>query len=312
MIDHVKMRDLSSIAVEVVGKGEQVVILMHGIGGSSAMWLPFAHQHKKGYTFVIPNLRGFGKSSTTKFSHPDDVLRDYADDLEMLIDTYSPDNKVILVGLSMGAYTCMRYFKDYGSDKVAKYLNIDQSPKAINSGSWKHGIGGEQHAVLFCAFKALMKSFETKVGCAFAALDPDLQAGYMACIGDFFSLAFHRDFEVRLIEKLFNSKHPVFLQIAKSQRSMHSRVWQSYYNCLKSYVERDYDFRKTMAKLDIPMTLHIGRHSKMYPARGQYYMAHHAPKCKVVEFDEAHGLIYTAPVKFSIEFSKFLSSEASP
>ena len=310
MIDNVTLANGSEIAVEVTGKGKQVVILVHGIGSSSSMWLPFAYQHPKDFKFVIPNLRGFGKSTAAKFDNPEDVLLDYANDIKALIDHYAPDGKVILAGMSMGAYSCMRYFQEFGTGRVIKYLNIDQGPKAMNSNTWRYGIGGETHEGLFGAFKSLMKAFEPKLGMEFVSLENPFQDEYISQLRNFFSLAFHRSAELSIVDATLGGEVPVLRHLARG--STQCVTWQSYYHCLKSYVDRDYDFRKTMAKLDIPLTLHIGRHSHMYPARGQYYMAHHAPLCKVVEFDESHALMYTAPMKFSFEFAKFLSAKALP
>ena len=70
MLELVKMRDNQYLHVDVLGTGKKVVVLLHGIGGSSTMWIPFCLPHLKDYKFVIPNLRGFGKSGHLTFTTP--------------------------------------------------------------------------------------------------------------------------------------------------------------------------------------------------------------------------------------------------
>jgi pimeloyl-ACP methyl ester carboxylesterase len=237
-------------------------------------------------------------------SNPDNVLLDYARDIKALIDEFSPDQPVTLVGLSMGAYSCMQYFELFGTDRVQRYLNIDQGPKAINGVDWNYGIAGNKHNQLFGDFERVMAEFDDKLDIRFKELPKRLQLDFLREVGRFFEIAFHRSRERRAIGRIFSGENNLLSELAK--QTSHAANWRSYYYCLKSYLGQDYDFRSTMAAIDIPITLHIGRFSEMYPARGQYFIAHHAPQCKVVEFDEGHGLMYTAPVKFSLEFGKFL------
>ncbi|CAB4130281.1 MhpC Predicted hydrolases or acyltransferases (alpha/beta hydrolase superfamily) [uncultured Caudovirales phage] len=306
MLELVKMRDGQYLHVDVFGSGEKVVVLLHGIGGNSTMWTPYCLPHLKDYKFIIPNLRGFGKSGGMTFTTPRNVLSDYALDLAELIDYYSPDDKVILASLSMGAYASMQYFKFVGAERVEKYLNIDQGPKAMNSKEWKFGIGGDDNEELFGGFKELMNQCSNEVGKPFYGLDSTLQADFIDNVHRFFALAFHQNFEQKILHHLMTNENMVVRYVAK--RVSQANNWQSYYHCLRSYVECDYDFRKIMSEIDIPITVFIGKFSTMYPKGGQQHIADNAKNAVVKEFNAGHALMYTSPIKFAVAFSQFLNS----
>ena len=306
MLELVKMRDNQYLHVDVFGTGKKVVVLLHGIGGNSTMWIPFCLPHLKDYKFVIPNLRGFGKSGHLTFTTPDNVLSDYALDLAELIEYYSPDDKIILAALSMGSYASMEYFRLIGSENVEKFLSIDQGPKAINSKTWKFGIGGSHHDALFADFKELMMRSEVELGKPFYGLSALLQNDFLLNLSKFFSLAFHQSYEQKLLHKIISSTNPILRFVATKITQVLN--WQSYYHCLRSYIERDYDFRKSMAALDIPITLYIGKYSSMYPREGQEFLATNGKNVSVKYFTAGHALMYTSPIKFAVAFSQFLES----
>ena len=77
--------------VKVFGKGDRVVLFLHGYGGSINSFLPFAERLKNDYKVVLVDLYGFGES---KFpDYPLDTY-DYATQLylklrELKIDRLS-------------------------------------------------------------------------------------------------------------------------------------------------------------------------------------------------------------------------------
>ena len=304
MLEYVKTADAQYLRVDVVGTGPTVVVLVHGIGGSSHMWTPFTLQLRNEYTFIIPNLRGFGKSSMITFANKNDVLTDFADDLNAVINQYKQESKVIICSLSLGAYATMRYFEKYGSDDVDRYLNIDQAPKAINHDSWNHGLFGERQEMLLDQFNSVLAHFKPNLAKPFAAINLDLKRNYLASCGQFFDMAFSRPIEQFIVTNIFAV--PLLGKVAT--KIVSADMWESYYYCITSVQDCDYDFRKVMINLDIPITLFVGKYSKMYPKEGQLYIAEHGKQVDVVMFDEGHGLMYTAPLIFAKRFTEFLSS----
>ncbi len=301
-MDRVLTKDLQKLYVDKIGNGKKIAILVHGIGGSSHTWMPYALQHRGDYTFIIPNLRGFGKSKNVAFANTEDVLTDYADDLDNIIQRYKGNGKVTICALSMGAYIAMHYFQTYGTDDVEKYLGIDQSPKAINSKTWQYGLCGFNQDEKLAQFNRLLPTFKSLLGTPFDKLEPDLKAEYLDACGSFFESAFHRKYEKAFAQNMLHM--PVISRYARA--AVTADKWESYYHCLVSYQKQDYDFRPTMQKLNIPATLFIGWYSDMYPAEGQLSMAEANPKIKAQIFDESHAMMFTAPLKFTKQFNRFL------
>lgn len=301
----VKMRDGQSLKVAVVGespkKYKKYVILVHGIGGNHNTWLPFALPFMMDYTFIIPNLRGFGDSGDVPYNKPTDVVRNFAEDIDDLVHAFVPDGDTfILAGLSMGAYACMCYIDMTKGARVEKYLSVDQSPKAINSLEWPYGFFGERHRYGLSPMINVMRDIELYLE------KPDQMPSivvdeFIKQLGEFFEFAFHRPYEKLAVKLLMWFRLPVVLKAVSADNIF------SYYCCLKSYVERNYDFRDVFAKHDVPLYLHIGKHSEMYPAEGQKHLGRTAKALvQAIEFDEAHALMYTAPLKFYGAFSDFL------
>ena len=300
-LDYVKTKDRQYLRVDRIGSGPKIAVLIHGIGGSSHLWIPFALSCSKEYTYIIPNLRGFGKSKDVDFLSTTDVLFDFARDIDSVIEHYRGDDRVVVCALSMGAYSMMRYFEMYGTEAVERYMNIDQSAKAINSADWQWGIGGDKHDALFEEFKRNLSEFDAEIEKPFPALDRDLRDCYLSSLSEFFGIAFHRP-----IEKLV-AQHMLQIPFVEcvARKAVSADNWESYLFCLDSYQSRDYDFRETMLSLDIPVTLFIGAESEMYPAEGQRDMLRN-PRFGSVEFAEGHALMYTAPVQFQREMNRFL------
>jgi pimeloyl-ACP methyl ester carboxylesterase len=92
-----------------VGKGSQTVLLIHGHPFNSTMWQPQVEFLKASYRIVVPDLRGYGKSSL-----PDGCretrLETFAADNLALMDTLGI-GKFILGGLSMGGQIVLELFR---------------------------------------------------------------------------------------------------------------------------------------------------------------------------------------------------------
>ena len=87
----------TQICFEVHGSGEPLVLL-HGFSGSSQDWLPTLHLWDSRFQFIIPDLRGHGRSAalTTNFRHDDAAV-----DVLALLDLLGI-KKVNGVGISGG------------------------------------------------------------------------------------------------------------------------------------------------------------------------------------------------------------------
>ena len=97
-----------NLAYTRLGKGTPLV-LVHGFPLDSSSWnelIPYLKDH---FDLILPDLRGFGKSTTVESPY---TLSDMADDLAGLLD-YLGVEKTALAGHSMGGYISLAFAKKY-------------------------------------------------------------------------------------------------------------------------------------------------------------------------------------------------------
>jgi len=97
-----------NLAYTRLGKGTPLV-LVHGFPLDSSSWnelIPYLKDH---FDLILPDLRGFGKSTTVEAPY---TLSDMADDLAGLLDNLGVE-KTALVGHSMGGYISLAFAKKY-------------------------------------------------------------------------------------------------------------------------------------------------------------------------------------------------------
>lgn len=104
------------------GSSDEVVVLLHGWPLDGRM---FEYQIpplvEAGYTVVVPDIRGFGKSEETYTGYDYDSL---AFDLSSIIDEIG--QPIHLLGFSMGGAICARYLANYGDkDQVKSLILLD-------------------------------------------------------------------------------------------------------------------------------------------------------------------------------------------
>ncbi|HYE02941.1 MAG TPA: alpha/beta fold hydrolase [Phycisphaerales bacterium] len=91
---------------EVHGAGRPI-LLVHGFPLSSQMWTPIVQRLKSRYRMIVPDVRGHGLSE----SSPKTSITQMADDLAAILDRVNERNPVVVVGLSMGGYIALEFFR---------------------------------------------------------------------------------------------------------------------------------------------------------------------------------------------------------
>ena len=97
-------RDGAEICYEVSGSGPAMVFA-HGLGGNHMSWWQQLPHFARTHTCVAFAHRGFPPSSSVPGSRAPDA---YADDLAALLDSLNLQ-EAVLVGQSMGGWTCLEY-----------------------------------------------------------------------------------------------------------------------------------------------------------------------------------------------------------
>ena len=284
--------------VRTIGRGRPCVLL-HGYAMNSRHWLPFIMPHIANIRFFIPDLRGFGLSHTVPYHH-DNVLLNYAEDLEDLILHYDLDH-ILLGGISMGAYTCLQYNALKGFDRISAYLHVDQGPQWRTTPDWQHGIIGDQQDKWLKSFMAFRdRALAVPEHTSFRELPRSMQKESWSLFGRFVAHTFPAPWQKRIIRGIF-AADPMASRILPMEN------WRIYTQCFHSFLKRDYDMRPLIPAITTPVRIFMGRLSTIYPPAGQVWMHRRLPASTLISFEKSgHALMVSEPVRFFKEFSRFL------
>jgi 3-oxoadipate enol-lactonase len=83
------------------------VVLLHAFPLNADLWRPQLERVPRGWRFLAPDLRGFGRGIPPPSTMS---MADMADDIHAFLDTLEIENAVI-VGLSMGGYVLMQLYR---------------------------------------------------------------------------------------------------------------------------------------------------------------------------------------------------------
>jgi pimeloyl-ACP methyl ester carboxylesterase len=144
----------------VAGEGGAVV-LIHGHPFDHTMWQPQIDAFSRSYEVIVPDLRGYGKSSLPETGET--RFEDYAGDVIRLLDYLGVDT-FHLAGLSMGGQLAMEVYRQalrrvkslILADTFAS-LDTPEAKKARNDGAERmerEGMGGYANEAIYKMIKA--------------------------------------------------------------------------------------------------------------------------------------------------------------
>jgi pimeloyl-ACP methyl ester carboxylesterase len=291
------MRDGAKIFAWVMGKGEPC-ILLHGFVGDARIWLPFVapllHRHR----FILPDLRGFGRSNKALITQ-DCALSQFVEDMDDLMDNLGCE-KAKLGGISMGAYATLHNQQMNRFRRISRCFIIDHSPKAVNSNGWSYGM----NPVLTDLSRQLVSYFESEKlddpKMPFKELPTAFQELYLKVVRAIVVYCFPRPYQKWIAQ--FTSRTQFFLNEFPLRCSWHAAT-----KCLGSYIHQNYDMRDGLKEISIPVTIMMGMKSEVFHNEGVLYLDEHIPQSKLIKFKRSgHALFLTEPVKFRRELKRFL------
>ena len=97
-----------NLAYERLGNGKPLM-LIHGFPLDHTSWSEVTSLLKNDFDLILPDLRGFGQSTTMETPY---TISDMADDLAGLLDDLKIE-KIALAGHSMGGYVALAFAKKY-------------------------------------------------------------------------------------------------------------------------------------------------------------------------------------------------------
>lgn len=300
-LESIPLRDGQQLGVRRLGQG-QPVVLLHGFGSQSSHWLPNVLPLKSRFEFFLPDLRGFGHSHLTPFGERN-VFRTYADDLDDLLDHYQLE-RVILGGISTGAYSCLVFNQQGGFRRVSRYLNIEHSAQCRNGPDWSHGLFDTRQDEIFARFRALQELAATiDPALPYWQLPPALRLQFRHTVQTLFQRATNRRF-TRLLVGLAAQYGERML----TTHFMRVDNWRVYLHIMQAFMD-GLDTRDQLGTIRVPTTLMLGAQSRYFSTAGQLDLKRHIPHATVVRFEHSgHIPMLDEPVKFQREFTRFLTA----
>jgi non-heme chloroperoxidase len=256
----------------------QPVVLIHGYPLSSASWekqVPVLLD--AGYRVIAYDRRGFGKSSQPTTGYNYDT---FAEDLHQII-TQLKLKDVVLVGFSMGGGEVARYIGKHGSKNVSKAVIMGGVPPyLLKTGDNPEGVDG-------AVFEGLKKA---------------VSADRYAFFTEFFKNFYNTD--VNLGKRV--SEEAV-------QASWNTAAIASAYASLACVPTWHEDFRKDVAKIDVPTLVIHGDSDRIVPfsAAGQRTAKLVKGAELVVIKDGPHNVAWTHAEEVNAAVLKFLRKSSA-
>jgi pimeloyl-ACP methyl ester carboxylesterase len=106
--------DLGSVRIHYLkaGSGENTLVLIHGFGDTSHMWIPLFEEFGQDYTIIAPDMRGLGESSRPATGYDKKTI---AADIHELVKSLGYQ-KIDLVGHDIGLMVAYAYAAQYPTD----------------------------------------------------------------------------------------------------------------------------------------------------------------------------------------------------
>lgn len=295
----VTVRDGARLHVRVLGRGRPV-LLLHGLGSSSAQWLPFVLPLLGTAKFYIPDFRGAGRSARARLNQAD-MFQNHVEDVEDIVSHFGLRD-FLLAGHSMGATTALHWLHLGGFSGVRGYLHIDQSPSVGNRHDWRYGLLGAAQDECFEDMRQLL-----------ALLRDHDHHGH---IGRLPTEVRHHALGLlaRGQDRLGNAVPARLLRLSRHWPALTRRLplgrISDLQRILGSYLDSR-DYRESLRQCAVPVTVMVGMRSVLYDPAGQMAIADYAPQCRVVPFETAgHLLPLDAPLRFLREFRRFVRERA--
>ena len=106
--------DLGSVRIHYLkaGSGKNTLVLIHGFGDTSHMWIPLFEEFGQDYTIIAPDMRGLGESSRPATGYDKKTI---AADIHELVKSLGYQ-KIDLVGHDIGLMVAYAYAAQYPTD----------------------------------------------------------------------------------------------------------------------------------------------------------------------------------------------------
>lgn len=293
------MRDGEKIFALVVGKGPPCIML-HGYCGEGSLWLPAIKRQCHRYQFILPDLRGYGRSRLASLGNKP-AMTQYAEDIDDLMDALGCE-QAKLAGASMGALACLQKQRLNGFERITHCLIVDHPAKPISDSDWPYGM----HPRVTGAYRELVECFKRE-----KLDDPEVPFKRLPAE---FKKKFKEAFRVTAVHAVprFYQKWGADLfsrcQFALGKMPFHNS-WYGTVISVEDYLNQDYDLRADLKEITIPVTILIGLKSDLFPNPGVLHLEEQIPRSRLVPFRKSgHALFITEGFKYLRVLKRFFAS----
>ncbi|HMV16927.1 MAG TPA: alpha/beta hydrolase [Zoogloea sp.] len=275
-MQHFIADDGECLHVQVSGEGPPV-ILLHGWTSSHRDWNPFVDVLSADHHVLRWDARGHATHALQAATAP--TVQRMARDLANLLDHWHLE-RAVLVGHSMGALTLWQYLQDFGSDRVAGVVIVDQSPRLVTDATWRNGIYGD---------------FDTARNAAFIA---ELEADFGEAVLRL--TAFGRNGEVR---RRYTDQPESFDNARRWLGRLHHAALIA---CWRTLTAADY--RAVLPAIDVPALLVYGAESNFYSRETAEWVAGAIPDARLTVYPGAdHSPHLHDRARFGADLDDFLA-----
>jgi len=220
---------------------------------------------------VTMDLRGHGKSGKTDAGH---TLAQYGRDVRGLIEHLDLTG-VTPVGWSMGTAVILNYVDQFGTDRLANVVFVDQSPKFHTDDEWEHGLLG--------AFS----------GEAATELATNLEYNRPSAAKPFVQAMFADTIDDDLVDEMY-------AETTKTPTSVTVDI----------FLDMTYsDLRPVVEAVDVPALLIYGEQSDIFPTDVGAWLENAMPNATHVPFeDSGHCPFWEEAERFNEEVAGFVGS----
>ena len=118
---NISVRDIDYQITEWGDSKKELILYLHGWGDTGSTFQFVVDSFEKDWHVVAPDWRGFGKSSHFGKSY---WFPDYLADLDVLLDKFSPEEPIHIIGHSMGANVAGLY-AGIKPNRIKSFINLE-------------------------------------------------------------------------------------------------------------------------------------------------------------------------------------------
>lgn len=278
------------------------MLMLPGLGMSGSSWLPFILPHVARFRFYLVDFRGAGGSTEVALK-PGDVFQAHLEDVQDVIAHFGLRD-FLLVGISLGGTLALHLQREGGFAAVKRYMHIDQSPCVGNREDWPYGLFGARQPELFAKLRDIVDILD---GYPHGARFADLPLPARQAAGD--TLA-----EVLALMAGGKALLPLLRTVMRLPRPLLRHVplplarLDDMRKYLAAYAGGGHDYRSSLARDAVPVTVITGARSPLYAEAGQALVASTHPQSRIVRFERSgHVPLKDEPLRFARELGRFLN-----